>query len=499
MLSGKNVVLGITGGIAAYKGADLASKLTQAGAKVRVIMTRSAMEFVTPLTFEAITTNPVITDMFQTTAEHRINHVALSEIADIIVIAPATANIMAKIACGLADEMLTTTVLATRAPVMIVPAMHTAMWQNTITQENTLRLKNRGFHVIEPAVGRLASGGYGPGRFPDTEIILGHIQKVLGQNGDLSGKRIVVTAGGTQEPIDPVRTISNRSSGKMGYALAEAARDRGANVTLITAPTSLGQPAGITVVPVETAAQMKEAVDKAVIQSEALIMAAAVADYQVASVAVDKIKKEKGKLTLDLVNTPDILSEVRGNFVKIGFAAESRDLIINARKKLEKKNLDLIVANEIAGVNSVFGADTNKVTLIGQDNRPEDLPLLSKREVADRILDRVVRILAAKKQKAPAVTAAVSFEISVRPVYLAHNYLHIPSEKKGLFPAEEIQVDLETDIGLLKVKYYIHADDNRGFSTGMNQWFKAHNLKAKQQLRVTVLEPRQKYRLDIIQ
>jgi phosphopantothenoylcysteine decarboxylase / phosphopantothenate---cysteine ligase len=498
MLSDKNVVLGITGGIAAYKGADLASKLTQAGAKVRVIMTKSAMEFVTPLTFEAITTNPVITDMFQTTAEHRINHVALSEIADIIVIAPATANIMAKIACGLADDMLTTTVLATRAPVMIVPAMHTGMWQNPVTQENTLKLKNRGFYLIEPAVGRLASGGFGPGRFPETEAILGQIQKVLGRKGDLAGKHLVVTAGGTQEPIDPVRIISNRSSGKMGYALAEAARDRGAEVTLITAPTALGKPAGISVVPVDTAAQMKEAVDRAVIQSDVLIMAAAVADYQAASVSADKIKKEKGKITLDLVNTPDILSEVKGNFVKIGFAAESRDLIANARRKLEKKHLDLIVANEIAGENAVFGADTNKVTLIGRDNRPEDIPMLSKREVAERILDRVVRILAAEKKKTTAVPAPESFEIAVRPVYLAHNYLHIPSEKKALFPDREMQVELETDIGLLKVKYYIHADDNRGFSTGMSQWFKAHSLKSEQQLRVTVLEPGQKYRLEII-
>jgi phosphopantothenoylcysteine decarboxylase/phosphopantothenate--cysteine ligase len=393
MLTNKTVVLGVTGGIAAYKAADLASKMTQAGAKVKVIMTKGALEFIKPLTFEAITTNAVISDMFETQAEHRINHIALSEIADVIVIAPATANIIAKIACGIADEMLTTTILATRAPVIIVPAMHTAMWENPITQENTAKLKSRGFHIVEPAVGRLASGGFGPGRFPDTDTIIGQIKKILGQKEDLSGKHLVVTAGGTQEPIDPVRIIGNRSSGKMGYAIAEAARDRGAEVTLITTPTAIAKPVGVDIVDVETAAQMKEAVNKAVSKTDALIMAAAVADYQVAKIAENKIKKEKGNLTLELVNTPDILSEAKGNFLKIGFAAESQDLMINARKKLVNKKLDLIIANDISGEHSVFGSDTNEVTLIGKDGTPESLPLLSKRAVADRILDRVVRLL----------------------------------------------------------------------------------------------------------
>lgn len=392
MLTGKTIVLGVTGGIAVYKAADLASKLVQAGAKVRVIMTKNALEFVTPLTFEAITTNSVITDMFNTDAEHRINHIALSEIADVIVIAPATANVMAKIAGGLADDMLTTTVLATHAPVVIAPAMHTAMWENAVTRENTAKLVKRGFHIIDPAVGRLASGGYGPGRLPDTEVIIGHINMVLGQNGDLAGKRIVVTAGGTQEPIDPVRIISNRSSGKMGYAIAEAARDRGAEVTLITTPTALGKPVGIKIVAVETAAQMKTEVEKSVVDSDVLIMAAAVADYQVAEVSTAKIKKESGDLTLKLVHTPDILAEVKGNFLKIGFAAESQDLIANARKKVEKKKLDLIVANDITEEHSGFGADTNKVVLIGKDGMPESLPVMSKRAVAERILDRIVRL-----------------------------------------------------------------------------------------------------------
>jgi phosphopantothenoylcysteine decarboxylase/phosphopantothenate--cysteine ligase len=495
MLTDRNIVLGITGGIAAYKGADLASKLTQAGAKVRVVMTRSALEFVAPLTFEAITANAVVTDMFQTSAEHRVNHIALSETADIIVVAPATANIIAKIAQGLADDMLTCTILAAKAPVMIVPAMHTAMWENQITRENINKLKARGFYVVDPAVGRLASGGFGAGRFPDTEVIIGHIQKVLGRNGDLAGKRIVVTAGGTQEPIDPVRIIGNRSSGKMGYSLAEAARDRGATVTLVTAPTALASPAGIDITPVETAVQMKEAVEKSVAEADILIMAAAVADFQAAKIAGDKIKKEKGNLTLELVNTPDILSDVKGAFLKIGFAAESRDLIANARRKLEKKKLDLIIANDITEEESGFGADTNKVTLIGRDGTAESLPLLSKRAVADHILDKVVRLLAGNL---PKTSQPESFEIALRPVYIDHHYLHIPSEKKGLFPASETMVELDTDIGPIKVKYYIHADDNRGFSTGMNRWFKAHNLKPEDLLRINVLEPGKKYRLEIV-
>ncbi len=394
MLNNRNIILGITGGIAAYKAADLASKLVQAGAIVRVIMTRNSQKFITPLTFEAITTNAVITDMFESSAEHRINHIALSEIADALIIAPATANIMAKIASGIADDMLTTTVLATRAPVIIAPAMHSQMYQNPITQENEARLKARGYYIIPPASGRLASGGYGAGRFPDTEVIIGTIKQILGLKGDLAGKRIVVTAGGTQEPIDPVRIISNRSSGKMGFALAEAARDRGAAVILISTHTvSLPRPVGVDFILVETASQMKNAVEKALPLSQALIMAAAVADYQVAHVAEEKIKKENGKLTLELVHTPDILAEVQGDFIKIGFAAESGDLLANARKKIQKKNLDLIVANNITEENSGFGSDTNKVTLLDKDGTPEDLPVMSKRAVADRILDRLVRLI----------------------------------------------------------------------------------------------------------
>ena len=313
-----------------------------------------------------------------------------------VIVAPATANIIAKIAAGIADDMLTTTILATTVPVVIVPAMHTKMWNNPITRENVSKLKERGFFILDPATGRLASGGYGPGRMPETEIITGYIQKVLGKNGDLAGRRIVVTAGGTQEPIDPVRTITNRSSGKMGYATAEAARDRGAEVILISAPAALAKPTGVETIAVETTEQMKEAVEKAMTGADALIMAAAPADFRVANIAAQKIKKGKKNLQLELVNTPDILAGVEGDFIKVGFAAESQDLIANARIKAHKKKLDLIAANNIAEADSGFGADTNKVVLIGKDGSLEDLPLMSKRAVADRILDRVARLLAEK-------------------------------------------------------------------------------------------------------
>ena len=394
MIANKTIVLGITGSIAAYKAVDIASKLTQAGAKVEVIMTKSATEFITPLTFRSLTGRQVVTNMFELISEFSIEHVALAEAADVVVITPATANIMAKLAAGIADDMLSCTVLATEAPVIMAPAMHAAMFQNPVTQENLAKLKARGFTIAGPAYGRLASGGMGLGRFVEVEQILGTIKQVLGRSGDLAGKRIVVTAGGTQEAIDPVRYISNRSSGKMGYAVVEAARDRGAEVTLITAPTALPDPAGIEVVLVESAAQMKKAVVKATAQADALIMAAAVADYRPESAAKEKIKKEvSGGLTMELVKTPDILTEVKGSFLRIGFAAESENLVENAWQKLEKKQLDLIVANDITAADSGFGVDTNKVALIDRNGKVEDLPLQPKREVADRILDRVVGML----------------------------------------------------------------------------------------------------------
>jgi phosphopantothenoylcysteine decarboxylase/phosphopantothenate--cysteine ligase len=393
MLADKTIVLGITGSIAAYKAADIASKLTQAGAKVEVVMTEPATKFIAPLTLRSITGRAVVTDMFDLASQHSIEHIALSEAADVVVIAPATASLIAKVATGIADDMVTLTVLATKAPVIVAPAMDVNMFGNPITQENLAKLKARGFIVVDPEYGRLASGKVGWGRLADIDKIIGIIGQVLGRSGDLAGKRLVVTAGGTQEPIDPARHIGNPSSGKMGHAIAEAARDRGARVTLVTAPTSLPQLVGVEVIQVRTTVEMKAAVAKAVAQTDALIMAAAVTDYQPKTAAEAKIKKETPSLTLELIRTPDILTEVKGNFLKVGFAAESEDIVANARQKLEKKQLDLIVANDITDASSGFGVDTNKVTLIDRDGKVESLPLLSKREVADRILDRVVSLL----------------------------------------------------------------------------------------------------------
>ncbi len=398
MLANKTVILGITGSIAAYKAADIAGKLTRAGAEVRVVMTESATRFITPLTLSSITGRPVVTSMWERTSEFTIEHVALAEAADVVAIAPATANIIAHLAAGIADDMLSCTVLATRAPVILAPAMNDNMFLNPVTQENLAKLKARGFIIVEPGYGRLASGKIGQGRLAEVDKILDVIKQALGCKSDLVGKRIVVTAGGTREPIDPVRYIGNRSSGKMGYALAEAARDRGAQVSLITAATSLAEPAGVDITHVETALEMKQAVEKAVKGADALIMAAAVADYQPKSFAKAKIKKDSPSLTLELTRTPDILAEVKGDFVRVGFAAESEDLVANAQKKLKGKRLDLIVANDITDAGSGFDVDTNKVTIISRGGKIESLPLMSKREVADKILDRVVGILGKKAE-----------------------------------------------------------------------------------------------------
>ncbi|MBA7634499.1 Coenzyme A biosynthesis bifunctional protein CoaBC [subsurface metagenome] len=393
MLASKTVVLGITGGIAAYKAADIASKLTQAGARVEVVMTESATKFITPLTLRNITGRPVVTDMFELASEHSVEHIALAEAADVVAIAPATANTIAKLAYGIADNILGGVVLATQAPVIVAPAMNDNMFQNPVTQENLARLKARGFIIIDPARGRLASGKTGRGRLAEIETIIDTIERAIVKSGDLVGKCVVVTAGGTREPIDPVRYIGNRSSGKMGYALAEAARDRGATVSLITAPTALPEPAGVEVVHSQTASQMKKAVASACAQADVLIMAAAPADYQPRGAARRKIKKDSPSLTLELIRTPDILSEVKGKFLRVGFAAESEDILANARKKLQEKKLDLIVANDIAQAGSGFGADTNKVTLIDRNGNEQSLPTLTKREVAERVLDRVVGML----------------------------------------------------------------------------------------------------------
>ena len=390
----RTVLLGVTGSIAAYKAVDLASRLAQGGAKVDVVMTNCATEFVTPLTFRSVTHRQVVTDMFAASEEHDIEHIALAERADVVVIAPATANIMAKLAVGIADDMLCCATLATKAPIILAPAMNVHMWEKAITQENLAKLRARGFKIVEPSYGALACGEVGKGRLADVEDILIAIRQILDRKSDLLGKHVIVTAGGTQEPIDPVRLICNRSSGKMGYALAEAARERGAKVTLITAPTTLPPPADVEMLEVQTALQMREAVLRTVPEADALIMAAAVADYRPATAAKSKLKKEEFPLMqLELIRNPDIISEVRGNLIKVGFAAESENVVENATVKLKNKGLHLIVANNIAEAGSGFGVDTNKVILVDSKGKVEDLPLLAKSEVAHKILDKVSALL----------------------------------------------------------------------------------------------------------
>jgi phosphopantothenoylcysteine decarboxylase/phosphopantothenate--cysteine ligase len=396
VMAERNVVLGVTGSIAAYKAVDLASKLTQAGVSVHTVMTESATKLVGPASFRAITGHPVSTDMFELTNPFAIEHVSLAERADLLLIAPATANVIAKIANGIADDLLTCTVLATRAPVVIAPAMHTAMWENVATQRNVETLRERGIGFVGPAVGRLASGGHGTGRFAPVEEILGESLRILGREGDLSGRCLIVSAGGTREPIDPVRFLGNRSSGKMGFALAEAARDRGAEVTLVSGPTLLPRPSGINVVNVESASDMLAAIREAAPAADALIMSAAVADYAPAAPAREKLKKGNGERTLRLERTTDILDTVRDVPVRVGFAAETENLVDNARKKLDAKGLDLVVANAVGGEASPFGAETNAVTLLSASGEIEEFPRLSKRELAEKILDRVRDLLDAR-------------------------------------------------------------------------------------------------------
>lgn len=393
-LAGKHIVLGVTGSIACYKALDLASKLVQAGALVDTMLTYGATRFVTPLAFRSLTHRVVVTDIFDPNSEFANEHVALARQADIVVIAPATVHCIAKLAAGLADDPLTTTVIATSAPLLVAPAMDANMFDHPATQENLAKLRGRGVIIAGPAAGRLASGLMGMGRLLETAQLLGHIAATLGRQGDLAGRTIVVSAGGTQEAIDPVRVITNHSSGKMGYALAEAARDRGARVVLVAAPTGLPDPPLVRVVRVRSAQEMAEAVFQEVKHADALIMAAAVADYRPESTAEQKIKKSSAGLSLALTRTTDILAEARGAFVKVGFAAESQDLVENARAKVRAKGLDLIVANDITDPQSGFGVDTNKVTLIDRELRAEELPVLTKYEVGQRVLDRVRELLA---------------------------------------------------------------------------------------------------------
>jgi phosphopantothenoylcysteine decarboxylase/phosphopantothenate--cysteine ligase len=394
VLRDRHIALGITGSIAAYKGADLASKLTQAGALVDVLMTEAATRFIAPLTLRSLTGRPVFLDMFDPRTELAEEHVEIARRADAVVVAPASATTIARLAQGRGDDMVTLTALATAAPVLIAPAMDHQMFEDDATQSNLAALAERGYLIVGPAEGRLASGRTGRGRLVETETLLGAVRQALGQRGDLAGGHIVVSAGGTQEAIDPVRFVGNRSSGKMGYALAEAARDRGARVTLVAAPSALGCPYGVRLVPVRSAVEMRDAVAEACYDADALIMAAAVADFQPVEVAEHKIKKaERPGLTVELAPTPDILSEVEGDFVRVGFKAESRDVVENAREMLRRKRLDLVVANDVTDPESGFSVDTNRVTIVDASGDAEALPLLSKYEVAWRVLDRVVALL----------------------------------------------------------------------------------------------------------
>jgi phosphopantothenoylcysteine decarboxylase/phosphopantothenate--cysteine ligase len=398
MLEGKRIVLGVCGSIAAYKAADIASKLTQAGALVDVVLTGSAQQFVTPLTFRSISLRRVYTEMFDAGSPLAEEHVELARAADAMIVAPASATTIARLAHGMADNMLTLTALATTAPLLIAPAMDNQMWENAATVANVETLRARGVIFVGPGEGRLASGRTGRGRLVETAEIIGAIRQALGAHGDFAGRRVVVSAGGTQEPIDPVRYIGNHSSGKMGFAIAEVARDRGAAVTLVSGPVALATPYGVERIDVRTTAEMADAVARATAGCDALIMAAAPADFRPANAAAHKIKRTGENVTVELVPNPDILAGLARSFVKVGFAAETEDLLAHARAKITKKGLDLIAANDVTAPQAGFATDTNLVTLIAADGTVEELPLLPKYEVAQRILDRVADLLTARKR-----------------------------------------------------------------------------------------------------
>jgi phosphopantothenoylcysteine decarboxylase/phosphopantothenate--cysteine ligase len=397
MLRDKHIVLGVTGSIACYKAADLASKLTQSGALVDVILTDAAQKFISPLTFRSLTGRAVFTDMYDPQSELAEEHVALGRRADALIIAPASATTIARLAHGIADDMVALTALATTAPVLVAPAMDGQMWEHAATVANVGTLRERGVMIIGPTEGRLASGHSGQGRLVEMETLIGALSMALGASGDLAGRRIVVSAGGTHEPIDPVRFIGNRSSGKMGFAIAEAARDRGAVVTLVCGPSTIATPYGIDRVDVVTTAQMGDAVRCAANGCDAVIMAAAPADFRAAQPAGQKIKRTGATLNVELAPNDDIIAGISGDFVEVGFAAETQDLLENARAKIAKKGLDLIVANDVTAQDAGFATDTNRVTLIAASGEAEELPLMSKRDVAERILDRVAAIIEAPR------------------------------------------------------------------------------------------------------
>ena len=392
-LQGKCVLLGVTGGIASYKMANVASGLRKAGATVYVIMTENATKFITPLTFETLTNNRCVVDTFARDFQYDVKHISLAKAADLILIAPATANVIAKLANGLADDMLTTTVLAAKCKKLVAPAMNTAMLENPITQDNIARLKRYGFGIIEPAVGMLACKDVGSGKLPEPETLLDCIAMELAREKDMAGLRVTVTAGPTQEALDPVRYLTNHSTGRMGYAIAREATLRGADVTLISGPTALKPVPGVKTVDVVSARDMFEAVQTALPETDILIKAAAVADYRPANVAGDKIKKQPGEMSIPLERTDDILGWVAehrhpGLFV-CGFSMETRDMVENSRKKLAKKHLDMIAANNLKVAGAGFGVDTNVVTILTADGIRE-LPLMGKDQVASQLLDAIL-------------------------------------------------------------------------------------------------------------
>ncbi len=394
-LTDRRIVLGVTGGIAAYKAVEIASRLKKAGAEVHVIMTRAAASFVAPLTFREVTGQPVAATMWAEVTHHHVEHIALAELAELVLVAPATANFIAKAAAGIADDMLTTTVLAARAPLFIAPAMNTAMWENPVTQENAARLCARGAQIIPPAEGLLACGATGAGRLPEPTVLVAAIEQYFTAAESLTGRRILVTAGGTEEALDPVRYIGNRSTGRMGFAIAAEAARRGAEVILVAGPTHLTTPAGVRRVDVRSARDMHAAVLAEYDAVDAVIKAAAVADYRPAEVAAQKIKKSDGALTLTLTRNPDILYELgqkKNRQILIGFAAETENVEDYARGKCAKKNLDFIVANNVAEKDAGFGVSTNHVKIFYADGRSEDHPLMAKAALAGVILDRLEEV-----------------------------------------------------------------------------------------------------------
>lgn len=394
LLKGKHIVLGVTGSIAAYKIASLASMLVKKQADVTVIMTPNATNFINPITFESLTGNKCLVDTFDRNFQFQVEHVALAKLADVFLVAPASANVIAKAAHGIADDMLTTTLLACQCPKIFAPAMNTRMYENPIVQDNIEKLKGYGMEMITPSNGYLACGDTGAGKMPEPETLFEAIVKALAPK-DLAGKKVLVTAGPTQEKMDPVRYISNHSTGKMGYAVARAAMLRGADVTLVSGVTALQPPEGVKVVPVISAADMAQAVKAAASEQDIIVKAAAVADYRPAVTADEKIKKKDGELTLSLERTEDILAWLGANRLEgqilCGFSMETEHLLENSRAKLERKKIDMIVAKSLKQAGAGFGTDTNVVTLLTKQGT-EELPLLSKEEVADRLLDRLMEL-----------------------------------------------------------------------------------------------------------